>query len=156
MFTGCKVHIIDFGFAFSYLNKEGQHLDQLQTENFNGNLFYSSLNQLNFNSQSRRDDLISLSYMISSLLNEGKLNNLTSNDQKSQVECFHAVLKAKQDMTIKEMCGNYHNSVNLRSFFEHVFSLNFKEEPDYERLQDLLQKFVEEDLNENCQCVRVP
>ena len=156
MFAGCKVHIIDFGFACSYLNKEGQHLDQLQTENFYGNLFYSSLNQLNFNSQSRRDDLISLSYMISSLLNEGKLNNLTSNDQKSQVECFHAVLKAKQDMTIKEMCGKYHKSIYLRSFFEHVFSLNFKEKPDYERLQHLLQKFAEEDFNENCQSERVP
>ena len=134
MFTGCKVHIIDFGFACSYLNKDGQHLDQLKTENFYGNLFYSSLNQLNFNSQSRRDDLISLSYMISSLLNEGKLNNLTLNDNQSKVECFNAILQAKQNMTIKDMCGKYHKSIYLRSFFEHVFSLNFKEKPDYARL----------------------
>ena len=48
-------------------------------------------------------------------------------------------------MTIKDLCGKYLESINLRSFFEHVFSLNFKEEPDYNKLQLLLQKFMKED-----------
>ena len=89
--------------------------------------------------------------MLSSLLNDGKLKNVTLSEELSQLECYNNILKAKQDMTIKDMCGKYHKSIYLRSFFEHVFSLNFKEEPDYQRLQVLLQKFELEDLTDNTQ-----
>ena len=50
-----------------------EHFEQVDTEMFQGNLIFSSLNQLNFKSTSRRDDLISLAYMMSLMIQKGKL-----------------------------------------------------------------------------------
>jgi len=46
-----SIHLIDFGFATRYVNhKTGLHKELLGTENFSGNLLFSSLNQLQFKS----------------------------------------------------------------------------------------------------------
>jgi serine/threonine protein kinase len=83
IFEGADLHIIDFGFSKSFKDDQGKHLDQTNTENFYGNLLFSSLNQLNFKSQSRRDDLLSICYMLSSLLNGGSLPGIALNENQS-------------------------------------------------------------------------
>lgn len=64
----------------------------------------------------------------------------------SQIECFNQIKSAKENITIKDLCGKYSNSEQLTSFFEHVFSLSFKEEPKYNRLKELLKEFSSENL----------
>ena len=74
VFENASLHLIDFGFAPRFQDREtGEHLPQVSTELFQGNLIFSSLNQLKFKSLSRRDDLISLGYMMSFMLLGGKL-----------------------------------------------------------------------------------
>ena len=55
-----------------YLDEEGNHLKKKVFSQFRGNLLFSSINQMEFKTTSRRDDLISASYMMLTLLNGNK------------------------------------------------------------------------------------
>lgn len=69
IFENNQVNIVDFGFAKAFKNKStGEHYDQVNVETFEGNIVYSSPYQLDFKSTSRRDDLISLFYVLIYLL----------------------------------------------------------------------------------------
>jgi hypothetical protein len=110
-----------------------EHFEQADTELFQGNLIFSSLNQLNFKSTSRRDDLISLAYMMSMMIQKGRLSEINPEAPLSHYESYNRILTAKSKMTIKDLCGQ-HDSKHLAGFLREIFELEFKEEPNYERL----------------------
>ena len=65
-----NARIIDFGFAKKYFDsKSRKHVSCTEMELFQGNIIYSSLNQMMFKSTSRKDDMVSLFYMTMMLLN---------------------------------------------------------------------------------------
>ncbi len=67
-----SLHLVDFGFATRYIDKlTGLHIQKDEVETFRGNMIFGSLNQLNFMTTSRRDDVISLCYMLIYILNDG-------------------------------------------------------------------------------------
>ena len=78
------------------------------------------------------------------MLNEGKLKGISLDDNMGQLECFNQILSAKQNMTISDLCGQFQHSQSLKCFFEHIFSLQFKEKPDYDRLKSLIKQFYNE------------
>lgn len=59
-----KIRLIDFGLAKKYTKKDGTHVPQKKNSVFEGNLIYSSVNSMNLQTTSRRDDLISLCYFL--------------------------------------------------------------------------------------------
>lgn len=62
--------LIDFGLATKYKNEDKTHFKESEmTQTFKGNVHFSSLDQMNFYKTSRKDDLISLFYMMVWLLN---------------------------------------------------------------------------------------
>lgn len=63
------IKLIDFGVSIPYLDESGNHIKYGDTESFMGNFFFASKNALQFKTQSRRDDLISLSYLMIFLVN---------------------------------------------------------------------------------------
>jgi serine/threonine protein kinase len=70
MFDSCKkLHLIDFGCATRYVDDKRQHISKGQVEKFKGNIQFASVNQLGYNKTSRRDDFISLLYLLVYLLN---------------------------------------------------------------------------------------
>jgi hypothetical protein len=67
-----SLHLVDFGFATRFIDKStGLHIEEDEVSTFRGNMIFGSLNQLNFMTTSRRDDLISLCYMMIYMLNNG-------------------------------------------------------------------------------------
>lgn len=65
-----EVFLIDFGFADKYTEDDKSHIKAGSlTDKFEGNLLFASPNQLNFMRTSRRDDIISVFYMIIYLMN---------------------------------------------------------------------------------------
>ena len=71
-----ELHIvlIDFGFSAKYITQEGCHISDLELkESFQGNILFSSLDQMEFKHTSRKDDMISLCYMIFYMLNDLKM-----------------------------------------------------------------------------------
>ena len=60
--------LIDFGLCTEYLDKEGNHIIYESKSKFYGNVAFASKHAMNFKSVSRRDDLISLTYLLLYLL----------------------------------------------------------------------------------------
>ena len=69
-----RVLLIDYGLVSKYVDEDGKHLPKLSNiDTFKGNLQFSSLNTLNFNLPTRKDDLISLCYLLITMLNAGQM-----------------------------------------------------------------------------------
>ena len=66
---GFNLVLIDYGLATAYLTDAGEHLPMDEMETFSGNLIFASEHTLCFNRPSRRDDLLSLCYILIYLLN---------------------------------------------------------------------------------------
>ena len=73
-----QVYLIDFGFADKFnMEDSKEHFEfGTQVDKFEGNLLFAGLNQMNFMKTSRRDDMISIFYLIIYLLNGEKYHGL--------------------------------------------------------------------------------
>ena len=69
------VHLVDYGFADKFVKQNSKDHIEFHTaiDTFQGNIEYSSLRQMKFMRTSRKDDFVSLFYMVTSLLNHNKL-----------------------------------------------------------------------------------
>lgn len=69
------VFLIDFGFSDKFLTQDGaQHIDEeSKVEFFQGNILFASERQMNFKKTSRKDDLVSLFYLLIFMLNNQRL-----------------------------------------------------------------------------------
>lgn len=98
-----EVYLIDFGFSSKYFEEDGKtHIDiGLQTEMFEGNLLFASLDQMNFQRTSRRDDIISVFYLIIYLINDCQFTNLNINEKLPIAQQFKQVkdYKSKNSLT---------------------------------------------------------
>lgn len=74
-FANASINLVDFGFATKYVERarsrkkdgnadETVHISKTEVDVFRGNMIFSSTNQLQFYSTSRRDDLIALCYLL--------------------------------------------------------------------------------------------
>lgn len=139
VFAEGTLHLIDFGFATRYIDKEtGLHIKQDEVETFRGNMIFGSLNQLNFLKTSRRDDMIALLYMLVYMVNNGKLTGIDLDTAMVNTEAFKQVKKAKQRHTLETLCCG--EAQILKKYAQEVFSLKFKECPDYEKLTKILKE----------------
>jgi serine/threonine protein kinase len=67
-----KATLIDFGFAKKFVDSNNNHIEQSEIDMFQGNLVYSSYSQMNFENTSRKDDLISIFYLLATMMNGNK------------------------------------------------------------------------------------
>ena len=80
-----EIRVIDFGFAARYRTKSGKHIEQLDQDVFRSNMIFATINQFQFKITSRRDDLISLCYLLIFLYRGGNVpfiahSNLSKKD----------------------------------------------------------------------------
>jgi serine/threonine protein kinase len=52
-----EVRLIDFGFATKFQDSNGNHYDQRSQDMFRGNMIFATVNQFDFKTTSRKDDL---------------------------------------------------------------------------------------------------
>ena len=136
-FANCTISIIDFGFATSYYQANQQdHIEQEKLSTFRGNLMFASLSQLQFQTTSRKDDLHSLCYMLYYLLNYGIFSPYKNDKNLSRLENLKACQKLKEAFTVDKMSTG--RAKHLKPLFELVFSLDFKEDPDYQAMRQTL------------------
>ena len=68
------VTLIDFGLCNKYVDSNGNHIsDNEELPEFHGNLCFSTVRQLEFKKTSRKDDFMSLAYMLIYLLNDQEM-----------------------------------------------------------------------------------
>ena len=96
-----QIRLIDFGLCSEYLDANGEHIEFGLRADFIGNLALSSKNAMNFTTQSRRDDLISLNYILIYLF-QGDFEILTD---LGTGDFFEQVKKRKNEATPESLCG---------------------------------------------------
>ena len=93
-FEKITINIIDFGFATPYVEADGQtHIQKQRLGTYRGNIIFSSLNQLKFYSTSRRDDLISLFYLLIYMLKGGEMPGTNLKEDYDPEKEFSLTLK---------------------------------------------------------------
>ena len=124
--------LIDFGISKTYVNEVGSHIEMRDDEDFSGNIQFSSKFMFEYFTQSRRDDFISLSYLLAYFVN-GKITWLPKREQRDPNKDLHdQVAQIKKDMRPEDLCVE--SAEGLKPFVEVVWALDFKEEPDYDKL----------------------
>ena len=140
-FESCYINLVDFGFATRYTDPEtGQHINKEEVEVFRGNMIFASLNQLDFKTTSRRDDLLSLCYFLLYLFNQGTLPGININSKLNATDTFLEARKAKYGYKVDDFCSG--RAKILEEFFKVIFGLRFKDTPDYEQLYGILSGLV--------------
>ena len=129
--------IIDFGFSTPYLQKgTEEHVEKGAVDTFRGNIVFSSLHQLKFKRTGRRDDLISIFYVLVYLFKNGYMPGFFSDDDVNIHEKLSLMKAVRRGQTSKDLC--FGNTKHLYKYKKEVFSYRFKDTPDYDHLIDLL------------------
>ena len=104
--NGCaldKITLIDFGLSTPFYDYQGMHIAQAQNPTGKGNQGFSSFQCLNGNNTCRRDDLISLLYIML-YLDSGEFRFL---DLDLETATNEEIVLAKYNATAQSMCkGN--------------------------------------------------
>ena len=101
------INLIDFGLCTKDLDENNNHLPKSKSNFFKGNLVFGSRNAFRGLSLSRRDDLISLAYLLLYLLDgdleymKDECENPTQTDQASE---FQKIGLKKVKMSAGELC----------------------------------------------------
>jgi serine/threonine protein kinase len=116
-----QIHLIDFGFCKPYI-MNWKHIPNKPTSSLIGTPNFASVYAHDLNELSRRDDLISMGYMLLYFLN-GSL--------EWQLERNHD--------SIKSMKTNLGMDSVILKYLQVVTKLEFKEDPNYELLFDFFK-----------------
>jgi serine/threonine protein kinase len=133
------IYVVDFGLCKKYRSsKTGKHILPKLTGKFNGTLKYASSNVVRGKESSRRDDLISLGYMLIYLLKR-KLpwpNNFKGLKRQQYLDLVHS--KETNDD------GKIFNNLpeELVNYIKYTKNLKFEQDPDYSYLRYLLRKIL--------------
>ena len=96
IFATQNVNLIDFGLATPYLKDDGKtHVKKTLVNNFQGNIVFSSINQLKFYRTSRRDDIISIFYILVYLLKRGNMPGVKLEADYDPIKVFDLVKEAR-------------------------------------------------------------
>lgn len=151
-FANASINLVDFGFATKYVEKKRSsrkdtsaedsapvHMSKTEVDVFRGNMIFSSTNQLQFYSTSRRDDLIALCYLLIYLVRQGELPKLDIYAKVDRNESFKTIRDTKLAYKMKDLCNEAEGTDELKEFVREIFNYRFKDEPNYDKLRNLLQ-----------------
>ena len=131
------IYAVDFGLCKKYRSsKTGKHLLPKYTRKFNGTVVYASTNALVGKETSRRDDLISLGYMLIVLLKRNIPLNISFKNYNKQK--FIELLNLKK--TGEKLYRGLPEEIG--EFIKYSKNLKFEQDPDYSYLRSLFTKIL--------------
>ena len=134
------IYIVDFGLCKKYRSsKTGKHILPKLTGKFNGTLKYASPNVVRGKESSRRDDLISVGYLLINLLK--KKLPWQSTFKNLDTQKYNKLLNLKET----NAHGSLFNDIpkELSEFIKYSRNLKFEQDPNYSYLRSLLIKIIE-------------
>ena len=138
------IYLIDFGLSKSFIDEDGNHIKMRDDKGMVGTVRYSSIYTQQGLEQSRRDDLISIGYLLIFLLKEElpwQKVKIDYNKLKEKEEKYKQILKIKQETTNESLCENLPKQ--FLCYMNYVKTLEFEEKPDYKNMR----KMFEETMN---------
>ncbi|PAA87836.1 hypothetical protein BOX15_Mlig016940g2 [Macrostomum lignano] len=137
--TSNTLYIIDFGLAITYRMPNGQHNPMLKERSLVGTPRYCSLNAHNKLSLSRRDDLISLAYILIYFI-KGHLPWQGLKYKEMGLSLDEAVRQVKTDYTSGPKAAELRKDLchQMVQFLDYTLNLRYMDEPDYGHLCRLL------------------
>eukprot|EP01031_Cornospumella_fuschlensis_P040158 gene40158-48936_t len=131
------VYVIDFGLSKRFCNpRTGRHIKAREGYSLTGTARYASINAHKGLELSRRDDLISIGYVLVYFL-KGSLpwQGLHGN---SSEEKYRMIYEKKLSTPLEQLCEDIPDIFSR--YFESVQSLDFDQTPDYAFLKSLFKE----------------
>ena len=139
-----KLYIIDFGLSKRFLDDNNNHIPTKQHKKFTGTIRYLSTNVHNGNEPSRRDDLISIGYMLMFLL-KGILpwQKVTNNSKDDRIK---DIFRIKNYYKQHNLAGEY--PAFLVDFMNYVYNLKYDDVPNYNMISRIFNNTNTNSIND--------
>ena len=133
------IYIVDFGLCKKYRSsKTGKHILPKNTKKFNGTLKFVSSNVLKGKESSRRDDLISLGYMLIYLLKRNLPKESSFKDLNKKK--YYEILNFKETNDNGKLFKDLPQEIV--EYFNYSRNLKFEQDPDYSYLSSLFKNIL--------------
>ena len=134
-----NVYLIDFGLAKKYRSMTTLiQYPMVKKNKLTGTARYASINALKGYEHSRRDDLESVGYILIYFL-RGKLPWQRIN-AKTKEEKYKKIMEKKIEINSYDLCRGFPKEFG--DFLEICKKLEYEEQPDYEKLRNLLNNIM--------------
>ena len=138
------LYLLDFGLAKKYRSSTTlKHYPIIKKKNLTGTARYASINALNGLTQSRRDDLEAVGYVLLYFL-RGKLPWQGLHVKKKE-DRYHKIMEIKMETTPFQLCKGFPKE--FEKYVEYTRNLEFEQDPDYDFLKNLFNNILKEDKN---------
>ena len=138
------VYLLDFGLAKKYRSSRTlEHYPIVKSKNLIGTARYASINALNGLTQSRRDDLEAIGYVLMYFL-RGRLP-WQGIPVRNKEERYRKIMEKKIATSAEELCQGFPNE--FTNYINYTRNLQYEQDPDYGFLKSL---FVNVLKKENC------
>ena len=111
-------------------------------KNLTGTARYASINALNGLTQSRRDDLEAVGYVLMYFL-KSKLP-LQGLIVKNKEDRYHKIMEIKKETSASALCNGF--PYEFKKYIEYTRNLEYEQDPDYNMLKNLFKNIL---INEN-------
>jgi serine/threonine protein kinase len=134
MIKGGEVYLIDFGLATFYWNDQGEHCPNTGTTTMIGSPFFASLRIHEGNRYSRRDDLISLGYVLLYMTGFSWSNLSNTTAEGSPMDLEYPTNRQLREQ--KEGLDSF-STPSVKYFFDYIYRLSYEESPKYGPMKQL-------------------
>ena len=135
------IYILDFGLAKKYRSsKTLKHYTVTKCKNLTGTARYASINALNGLTQSRRDDLESVGYVLLYFL-RGRLP-WQGIPVRNKEERYRKIMEKKIEVTAMELCQGF--PMQFVQYINYTRNLKYEEDPNYNYLKNLFVSTLNE------------
>ena len=137
-----QLFLLDFGLSKKYRSSSTlKHYPLIKRKKLTGTARYASINALNGITQSRRDDLEAIGYVLMYFLKgrlpwQGMVN-------KNKEQRYLKIMETKRDTTPEELCKGF--PVEFERYVSYTRNLEYEQDPDYEMLKNLFLKVLKDE-----------
>jgi len=136
------IYILDFGLSKKYRSSRTlKHYPIIKSKNLTGTARYASINALNGLSQSRRDDLEAVGYVLMYFL-RGKLP-WQGIPVKNREDRYRKIMEKKMATSPQELCNGFPGQ--FCKYIEYTRNLLYEQDPNYDYLRNLFTSVLSAD-----------